>query len=339
MKKTIFTAIQVLVTLGILVWIFHDPQKRGDMLHALRHADLLWVLIGIAAYGVVEILAAARWQILLRVQGISIGWLRLGALLMIGIFFNQFMPGGTGGDVVKIFYLLKETPGKKAQALLAVLIDRVIGLVGLIFIASLIIAQRYEWLQQTEVTKRLTWSFFGILAFTIGGIALSFTLTGLGLVDRLPRKLPFREKLLELAVAYNLYARAWKASLLAILVSVGVHLGSFYVFYAAARSLHVRIPLLDFAAVMPIINTLAALPISVGGTGVREGLFQTLLNSLCGVKEADAVVISLTGFAMILFWGVVGGVIYLFYRPSEHAKLRDIQHAVEELEHQIAETK
>ncbi len=41
---------------------------------------------------------------------------------------------------------------------------------------------------------------------------------------------------------------------------------------------------------------------------------------------------------MVLFWGLVGGIIYLFYRPSEHAKLSDIRNEVEELEHKVAES-
>ncbi len=337
MKKTVLTVLQIVVTLGILVWIFHDENKRAEMWRALRNAEPAWLLAGIAAYGVVEVLAALRWQILLRVQGVNIPTFRLGALLMIGIFFNQFMPGGTGGDVVKIYYLLKETPGKKTQALLAALIDRVIGLVGLILLTAFIIAQRYDWLQQTEITRNLTWTLLAILAASLVGIGFSFAITGLGLVHKLPAKMPMRDIMVDLSVAYNLYARAWKATLLATVVSFGVHIGSFYVFYAAARSLHTKIPLLDFAAVMPIINTFVSLPISVGGTGVREGLFQTLLSALCGIKESDAVVISLTGFAMILFWGLIGGIIYLFYRPTEHAKLREIQEEVHELEHKIAE--
>ena len=77
----------------------------------------------------------------------------------------------------------------------------------------------------------------------------------------------------------------------------------------------VSVPLFEFCAIMPIINTLSSLPISVGGVGVREGLFQTLLNTLCDVKKGDAVVISLLGFAMVLFWAICGGIINLFYRP------------------------
>lgn len=339
MKKHILSVIQVLVTVGILFWIFHDPHKRAQMIEALQNADQRWIVAGILLYGIIEILAAFRWHLLLRVQQIRLSFSRVCALLMIGIFFNQFMPGGTGGDVVKIFYLLKETPGKKAQAVLAALIDRLVGLFGLIVIASLIVYFRYDWLTKFEITRNLTWSLMVVLAASLGGIAFSFAITGLGLVEKLPQRMPFRDKLVELSIAYNLYARAWKTSLLSIFISLGIHIASFLVFYAAARSLRATIPFGDFIAVMPIISTLASLPISVGGTGVREGLFQALLSALCGIREADAVVISLTGFVMILFWGLLGGVIYLFYRPTEHAKISEMTHEVEAVEEKIVHPK
>jgi uncharacterized membrane protein YbhN (UPF0104 family) len=275
------------------------------------------------------------------------------------------MPGGTGGDVVRIFYLLKETPGRKAQALLAVLMDRLIGLIGLIFVAGAVIVWKWDWLTQGKPvphfefswlisygkmnlwlnqipdTTKLLYFLLVILGATVVGIVTSFVITGFGLAHKLPAHFPKRDIFVDLSIAYNLYARAWKASLLTIVISFGVHICSFMMFYSAAMSLGARIPkipLLDFCAVMPIINTIASLPISVGGAGVREGLFQTLLNTLFGVAKADAVVISLLGASMVLFWGLIGGVIYLFYRPSEHAKLSVIKHDVEELEHKIAES-
>jgi len=341
MKKTILTIVQVLVTAGVLIWTIydrHDPEKPMKMLKAIREAHLLWIFIGIIAYGVVEVLAMVRWQILLRVQGIRIPWHRLGSLLMIGILFNPVMPGGTGGDVVKIFYLIKETPGKKAQALLAVLIDRVIGLLGLILITGLIIWKKYQWLQQTDITRHLTWTLIAILLASLGGIVFSLTITGLNLVHKLPAKMPLRDKLIDLSIAYNLYAKAWKSSLGALLVSFGIHISSFFMFYSAAVSLGARIPVINFVSVMPIIGTISSIPISVGGTGVREALFKALLTPLCGVEDKIAVDISLLGFSMTLFWSVVGGVIYLFYRPTEHAKLSDMKHEVEELEHKVAES-
>jgi hypothetical protein len=79
------------------------------------------------------------------------------------------------------------------------------------------------------------------------------------------------------------------------------------------------------------------MPISLGGLGVREGLFQIFLSRLCGVSEGVAVVISSTGYFLTFVWGLIGGVLYLFYRPSEHARLREIKTEVAAFEHSVAE--
>src|ERR1051325_4155643 len=68
MKKTIITLIQLVVTIALLIWVFHDPAQRAQMAVALRAADYRWVGGAILAYIVVEVAAAIRWQVLLRVQ-------------------------------------------------------------------------------------------------------------------------------------------------------------------------------------------------------------------------------------------------------------------------------
>jgi len=336
-KKTILTVIQVLVTVGILFWVFHDPVKRHQMWEALIHARPAWLLAGFLCYGVVELLAAFRWYILLRVQGVLLAPWRVGALLMLGIFFNMFMPGGTGGDVLKIFYLLKETPDKKKEGLLAVLMDRLIGLMALILISSVIIAIQYNWLRTTPASRNLTWALLLILAGSLGAIVFSFVISGFRLAHRLPERLPMRDKLIDISKAYNAYAVAWPASLAALTASFGVHFASFTLYVCAARALNVAISTGALLTMMPIILTLASLPISVGGAGVREGLFAALLVPLCGVPQAQAVTLSLTGFVLTAGWGMVGGLIYLLYRPSEHSGIRQMESEVQEFEHEVAE--
>lgn len=336
MKKTILTIIQVLITVGILYKIFRDPQN-ADLPHRLITSDKLWIIAGILAYGVVEVLATWRWQILLKVQGINLAFFRVLALLMIGILFNLFMPGGTGGDVIKIFYLLKEIPaGKRAGALLAVLMDRLIGLLGLTLVTGVILLFRYQWLISTEVTRHRTWTALGIMGLSIGGVAFSFLITCLGLAHKLPEKFPFRDKFIDLSIAYNEYARAWRYSISALGLSVGVHIGSFYVFYAAAHAIGQQIGMLNMYGVVPVINTITSLPICVGGAGLREILFKDMLGSLCSVPSSEAMAISLVGFSVLIFWAIVGGVIYLFYRPSEHARISEMETTVHNLEHKIA---
>ncbi len=341
MKKTALTVLQLAITLGVLFLVFHDPQKRADMLRALQNASAAWLFAGIAAYGVVELLAGVRWQLLLRVQGIGLPWPRLFRLLMIGVFFNFFIPGGTGGDVVKVFYLLKETPGQRPAALLSVLIDRLIGLFGLIVIGGAVAIARWDWLTASPAAARCVWITLAVLGGSLAAVIVSLTLSSLGLVHRLPARMPGRDKLAELAVAYNLYGRAWRPSLAALGLSLLVHAGVFLTFFCAAKALETpgtRIPsLLDLASVMPVVNTITSLPISLGGVGVREGLFQIFLSELVGVSEAVAVVIAFTGFLLTLFWGLVGGVFYVGYRPSEHRRLGEISEEIAAFEHQVAE--
>src|SRR5438477_12995513 len=163
MKKILLGLFQLVVTIAVLYWVFHDPGKRAQMVVALKLADYRWVAIGIVAYVVVEIAAFVRWQILLKVQGISLSLPRVAGLSLIGMFYNQFLPGGTGGVIIKSYLLLKETPGKKAGALLAVLFDRLIGLLALVVLTAGLICLRYSWLTQTVITRRYGWFVLAVL--------------------------------------------------------------------------------------------------------------------------------------------------------------------------------
>lgn len=341
MKKAILTTLQIAVTIGILWLVFRDPAKRHEMATAIRNADALWLLAGIASYGIVEVLAGLRWQMLLRVQGIGLSTARIFTLMMIGVFFNFFVPGGTGGDVVKVFYLLKETPGRRAHALLSVLVDRIVGLFALAALAGIFIALRWDWLTTTAETTRYVWIALAILGGSVVSIGSSFLATGLGLIHKMPAHVPGREKIAELTLAYNLYGKAWRVSLGALLIGIVAHIGYFFTFYCAGRALAgpgVVVPSFgDLCAILPIVNTIASMPISFGGLGVREGLFQVFLGTLTESTDAIAVVVSSTGYLLTLFWGLLGGVLYMLYRPSEHAKLREMTAEISQLEHTVAE--
>src|SRR5437667_12812524 len=190
MKKILITVIQLVVTIGLLVWVYHDPKKLAEMREALRHARLQWIGAGMLAYFVVEVAAAFRWHILLKVQGIRLTFPRLSGLFLIGMFYNQFLPGGTGGDIIKSYYLLKETSDKKAGALLAVVFDRFIGLVALVAITGTLISLRYNFLAQTTDTRRLLWVLLFLLGASIAALLSTFVISGFNLFHQLPESFP-----------------------------------------------------------------------------------------------------------------------------------------------------
>src|SRR5437667_2284690 len=339
MKKILITVIQLVVTIGLLVWVYHDPKKLAEMREALRHARLQWIGAGMLAYFVVEVAAAFRWHILLKVQGIRLTFPRLSGLFLIGMFYNQFLPGGTGGDIIKSYLLLKETD-KKAGALLAGVFDRFIGLVALVAITVTLVSMRFDLLSQTYETRRYLWFLLILLSISIASLLVSFVVSGFNLFHLLPDKFPGREKLIEIAAAYHLYARHWFATLSAFSASLVAHLATFMTFLCAAYALRADVIVTNFFAVMPIERTISALPISFAGVGLREKVLQIMLHGLCGVPEAVAALIGSMSFLIILFCCLPGGIVYFFYKPSgemKRVKRPEIQREVATLEHEISE--
>lgn len=349
MKKTIVTTLQLIVTVALLYWVFHDPARRAQMAVALfgdannPRVDYRWIFAAMLTYIVVEVAALFRWQVLLKVQQIHLSIPRVSGLFFIGLFFNQFLPGGTGGDIIKVYLLLKEAPQKKMGALLAVMFDRLIGLVALILLTGALIAVRYDFLSETPDTRQLLYGLLIILGSATVALITTFFISGFHLVHLLPHKFPGRDKLIELSAAYHLYARHWIASLVAFGASIVAHLATFMTFFCVAKSFtkSAGVGLIDFFSIMPIERTVSSLPISLAGIGWRERVLQVLLSQLCHVEEGVAALIGSMSFLIILICAAPGGLVYLFYRPSGVAgrvKLRDMEREVHTVEHEIGET-
>ena len=336
MKRTLLTLLQATVTILLLWWIFRDPAKNRAMAEALRQAEWIWLFLGVGAVGMACLLQTQRWSILLSVQGISLGWWRTLRVYMIGMFFNLFLLGSTGGDVVKIYYAMRETATRKGAAFLSVLVDRMMGLLGLVAVALIVVTLRWSALATKAPAELVALGI--IMGGMLAAVAVGFFVDRFNLSDRIPKKLPMHGRIVEFASAFSLYARDGKALAATFGLSVTAHLFNFLAFYCAARALHEfsgPTGLVDSFSVMPIIMTITSLPISLSGVGVREALFEKLFYSLFGTPQAIAVMISVAGFMMIVFWGLVGGITYLFYRPTGGLHLKEMREEVDSVEEGI----
>ncbi|GEM_PF-3233311 len=95
-----------------------------------QSTGLKWMLLALFLFALPPVVGAVRWRLLLRMQGIDLGLGRCTSLTYIGYLFNYVMLGLTGGDVVKAYYVSRETH-RKTEAVLSVFMDRVIGLLAL----------------------------------------------------------------------------------------------------------------------------------------------------------------------------------------------------------------
>jgi uncharacterized protein (TIRG00374 family) len=313
MNKALLLALQSLVTLALLGWIFSQSEVRESTGVVLRNADLRWVGLAVAVAGAETFLGALRWRVFLHMLDLRVPFWQGVRLFYLGLFFNTFLVGAVGGDAVKALVLIGQGRPRGA-AVLSVIMDRLSGLGALVLMSCLFLLTQYKWLTQSPLVAGLIHFVFLYLVGVFVVLSVTFWLAASGRADKIPRWMPLREKLAQLCSLYFLFVEKWPRTLLAAGISCFMLLGYFLVFYCAMRAYGVAPPLTQVFAFMPVVDIISALPISLGGVGVREKLFVVLLGDLLQVSAAVAVWISLTGFLTTLFWGLLGLLTLPFYR-------------------------
>ena len=307
-------AVQILVSAGLLVWIFSREGFRGDLLAVAGAARPGWLVAGAGVAGVVQGLCLLRWRIFLRMAGMPLGWRESVGLYFGGAFGGLFLPGGAGGDLVKIG-LMAARGRDAAVAALSVLMDRLCGSLSMILTGAGLIVWEFEWLTQGVAAGALVRGVLVYLGVLVAVIGLSVGLCALGLASRLPQWWPGRARLIDLTGIFARFFREWRTTVWAVALSC-VMLGLyFFTFYCAARAYGVELPVARFLALMPAVDILAGLPVSLGGLGVRESAFVLMLGQLAGVGAPVAVMVSLAGYLMSVLWALPGAFLWIVRGP------------------------
>ena len=348
MKKHLSLAVRLIVSVGILAYLFNgifrkeaaeyfiaqniDPNTLtwwertqvfwtvgpSALWDVFRGMNLWWFAAAIACFGGVCLCGTVRWRMILHAQGLMLGFWRTGSIFLIGHFFNAFMLGATGGDVVKALYAAHETHHKKAEAVSTVLVDRLIGLMGLLLLA---LAMMALFAGRVMADERLRW-FAQVTALLVAGtVGVTVAMIWPGWTRRMPglwqwtNRLPKIDVLRRMLDAYRKVATKPDLLFKTIFLSLAVHILVIIGILCVARGLdiHTVNGLPDYLLCLPVINTVSAMPISISGLGVREAMYAEMFRPV-GVPESQAVALSLLGFLVGTAWSVVGGFFFLTHR-------------------------
>ena len=295
-------ALQGAVTCGLIGWVIRDQELDHQLLSTVSQADWRWLFAGAAVYGLVEILGAVRWHLLLRHFKFDLHWTEATRLLLLAIFFNTLLPGLIAGDALRAIYLRKRFPDLKMGAVLVVVYERVLGLGALIALSASTLWLRAEWLHRSAASGHL--ADLTLASLAIGGAATALSLLT---VQYRSSKRPFTGTETHLSVSKT---PGWTVSSLTIVLgsTLLAHLCYGLSFYCTGRALspsHAP-SILDMLTLTPIVNTFTSLPISLSGIGVRESLLQVLVHDLCGLPGAVGVLVGSLGFAIRAFWAIAG---------------------------------
>jgi uncharacterized protein (TIRG00374 family) len=279
------------------------------------------------------LIGIARWRMVLNVHGLRLPFARTTEISLVAHFFNSFLLGTAGGDVMKAYYVARETHHKKTEAIVTVFVDRVIGLWAMLLFAALMIVPNLDLFALPGLRRAaglvllmtVAASGFAFLAFR-GGVSRQWNGA-----RRWLRKLPKGEWLERSLDNCREFGKQRGFVSRALSLSMILNFACALQFWVLARGLGMNVSLLSLCFVVPTVICIAALPIVPGGLGLRENAFVELLaNSPIGADATDALSLSLLAFAGSLFWSLIGGVVYMMFKHKHHLAEEELN--VEELQ-------
>ena len=266
------------VTSVLLYYVFSKvPLQKVKM--RLINANYWWMFAALLCFFASMVISSWRLSSFFKSIKLKLDPRFNFRLYLLGLFYNFLLPGGIGGDGYKI-YLLNKTyklPAKKV--FWAIMFDRLSGLwaIGLITVALIFLIPQID----VHITIPLGIFILGTIVYAF--VAFKF----------------FRE------YTHNF----WQAHLKALAVQ-GLQVIAI-IFILFGQDFHGKFSpyLLSF-----LISALATIiPISVGGAGIRETVFQQL--SKVFPMDMDLAVFLPISFYLISILVALSGVYYVL-RPS-----------------------
>jgi glycosyltransferase 2 family protein len=349
---------RVLVCLILLAWLFHNifikegrqaALQRGIAWNTLSQTEQwkigwhygpieLWHNLSIVHFGAFAlsvlimglslVVGIARWRTVLRVHGLNLSWGRATEISLVAHFFNSFLLGSTGGDLMKAFYAARETHHKKTEAVVTVFVDRLVGLWAMLLFACIMMLPNLSLLFRHTKLRSVALlvlamsgacSVLLVLAFW-GGVSKRWT----GAREWL-RRLPKGAWLERSLDSCRQFGRerffVWKTLLMSMVLNTLCVLQVM----TLAWGLNLEIPPVALFVIVPMIICIAAVPITPSGLGVRESLFVLMLSEpSINVAQTSALSLSLLTLVGSLFWSLAGGIVYVTLKQRHHLTEKEL---------------
>jgi uncharacterized membrane protein YbhN (UPF0104 family) len=321
------------VAFGLFVFVLYQNQDQIREVFQ-KPVKYRYFGVGLAIYLSALLITFFRWHQLVRAQEMVFSFRDAVRLGFIGNIFNLVVPGAVGGDVIKAGFLCGMQPDKKPQAVASMVLDRILGLLGLILLAS--IAGAVYWRTggisasapgspgveagfQVRFLILLVWA---ALAVGLSGLAVIFSP---GLYRPLNKLVAGRGKLEAIVRELEAIGLAYRRRLGRVIGLLGVStlVHSLYVlaFYTASLALFDRMPTLaEHYLMVPLALFTTAVPLPFGALGLSEGISGKLFE-LVGQHEGA---IAMMAFRILMYGsGVISAGVYL-------ANLRQVRTITEE---------
>ena len=286
-RKNISKILKLLFSVAIIyILIQYNIININDI--ALLTKNYTLVLYSLIIFFTIIILASLKWWLLLISANYNIPFLMTYLLYSTGLFFNNFMPGGTGGDIIKGVYLYKfVAESQRTGALFTIIIDRIIGLHALT-----IIALSSYFLLIKKISFELNFALIFVIFIAIFSMPIFFYV--IMSIEKFLKYIIIKNFKIDiiikledifsrLVIAFDNYKDKKLYLSSCWIISVINHLLTLSCFYIVTIILEIN--MLDIFEVIYVGSfSLMAnfIPLTPGGIGIGEGAFNYFAESLQG---------------------------------------------------------
>ena len=287
---------------------FWNQPKRWELLALAQVLALMAIVVSFF-----------RWRLLVRAFDIPFTYTECLRLGFLGYMLNFVSLGSVGGDLFKAILVARDKVSRRPEAVASVLLDRAIGLLGLVILAWLSLM----FLGEGEATPLLKGirnaagmiAIASIISLLVAVYAGNWFETLLQLV----RKIPFAgETIVRMAEAVRRLRTQPVVIPILLGMAVSVHLMLSITVYLVSSGIYTDAPTLsEHLMVVPPGMAAGALPLAPGGLGLQEGAIAGLFEQLPSQGDREfsgllvatvyrLITISIAGIGLIYYLGSHG---------------------------------
>ena len=281
--KRILAVLAKLITTMVVIWLIAGQVSIDGLAIVLDRISWSYVVLAVSVFFLGQLISAYRFKVIAcRISSEITMWPSINAHFL-GLLFNQVLPSGVGGDVLKAAYL-KSRLGFWTAIRVAIY-DRASGLLVLLTTGIALTSQYDTHFSDSPIMGVIVLiGLTSLLVIAMTAIVLSWG-RALRFLSGLSETLGIVLNDLNIIVRGPSFAE--QLFLSGIIHAVGIS-----TYWLLGISVGLDLTMMEYLLIVPLIFLVSLLPISFAGWGVRE-LSAITLFAHSGVLAEDALAVSI----------------------------------------------
>ena len=307
LKQIVKLVVKLVVTFLLFGWVLSQVDLNS-LQDIVKDTNIGYLGLAILSHAAAFILLSVRWWYLYKIQDRKFRYRQTIDSYYLGLFCNNFLPTGMGGDVVRILRLHRA--GFDSHLLVSsTVLDRIMGLVTIVAMGSM----AFLFIPELNLSENM---IAAIITLTLAiPLSVSFLFSDysaklLALISRRFEHNHIWHYLVKVLTSFHEYRSKRPQLFAAFLLSFFAQYLIILSYIFIGSSLNIELSVLLYFSIVPIVFLATSIPLSVGGLGIRESVLVYLLTHF-GADTQSAIALSLVYFSIIVFLTLPGGLVLL----------------------------